>query len=74
MKKLILTNLGAVNILIVDLMAPKNINFFWCLGSILGVTLGFQIVTGILISIHYFNYSGFSFFSITNIHYNINEG
>lgn len=42
-----------MNSSLVDLPAPSNIRHFWNLGSILGLCLSLQIITGIFLAIHY---------------------
>lgn len=74
MKKFVQKNIKIIDNLLIDLAVPKNINFIWCMGSMLGVTITFQIITGVLVSIHYSNDSNSSFRSLVNIHYNIEDG
>ena len=33
--------------------APKNLNYFWNFGSLAGIMLMLQIVTGIVLAMHY---------------------
>lgn len=42
-----------INSALVDLPAPSNITHFWNFGSLLGVCLSIQILTGIFLAIHY---------------------
>ncbi len=74
MKKMAYKNFKFINNFLIDLKVSKNINFLWCLGSILGLIFRIQIISGIIISIHYSNDCFSSFNSIVNIHYNITNG
>lgn len=42
-----------INFSLIDLPAPSNISFIWNFGSLLGLCLIIQIVTGIFLAIHY---------------------
>jgi len=66
--------LAIINGIVIDLKVPLNINNFWCVGSTLGVIVSVQIITGLLISMHYASTTNGSFTSIVNLHYNINRG
>ena len=45
--------LKLVNMFIVDSPLPSNISYFWNFGSLLGLCLVIQIVTGIILAMHY---------------------
>jgi len=45
--------LKILNASLVDLPAPSNITHLWNFGSLLGICLGLQILTGIFLAIHY---------------------
>lgn len=45
--------LGLVNHFVVDAPEPTNISYLWNFGSLLGVCLVVQIVTGLLLALHY---------------------
>ncbi len=45
--------LSLVNSYVVDSPQPANISYMWNFGSLLALSLGIQIVTGVLLSIHY---------------------
>ena len=36
-----------------DFPTPKNLNYWWTFGGILAFCLGIQIVTGIVLAMHY---------------------
>jgi ubiquinol-cytochrome c reductase cytochrome b subunit len=42
-----------INSSLIDLPAPASISYWWNFGSLLGVCLGLQIVSGIFLAIHY---------------------
>lgn len=54
--------------------APKNLNYAWNLGSILGIALMIQIVTGIILAMHYTPNTALAFGSVENIMRNVNYG
>src|ERR1044071_9085494 len=53
---------------------PKNLNYWWAFGAILAFMLGAQIVTGIVLVMHYTPHSDMAFNSVEHImrdlHYN----
>jgi ubiquinol-cytochrome c reductase cytochrome b subunit len=53
---------------------PKNLNYAWNLGSILGIALMIQIVTGIVLAMHYTPNTALAFGSVENIMRNVNYG
>lgn len=54
--------------------APKNLNYLWNLGSIAGIALVIQIVTGILLAMHYVPHVDHAFDSVEKIMRNVNYG
>ena len=56
------------------LPTPVNINYIWNFGSILGIFLIIQIISGFILSIHYCPNIDIAFWSITNIIKDINSG
>ena len=62
------------NISIIDLPAPINISIWWNYGSLLGLIIIFQLITGILLSIHYCRNIDLAFSSIIHIMRNIDRG
>ena len=66
--------LKPINYLIIDLPAPTNIRFMWNFGSLLGLCLVIQIITGLLLSIHYSSHTDIAFTSIAHITRNVNIG
>lgn len=53
---------------------PRNLSYMWNLGSIAGIALVIQIVTGIMIAMHYTPDANNAFNSVENIMRNINYG
>ena len=57
-----------------DYKVPKNLNYFWNLGSIAGLALVIQIVTGIILAMHYTPHADLAFESVEKIMRNVNYG
>lgn len=53
---------------------PKNLNYLWNMGSIAGIALVIQIVTGIVLSMHYTPHVDHAFDSVEKIMRNVNYG
>lgn len=58
----------------INLPTPLNINIWWNFGSILGICLITQILTGLILSIHYCSNSNFAFLRIIHIIQDVNYG
>ncbi len=54
--------------------APKNLNYWWNFGSLAGVCLVIQLLTGIFLAMHYTAHSTMAFDSVENIMRNVNYG
>ena len=52
--------------------APKNLNYFWNFGSLAGVMLALQIVTGIVLAMHYTPHTSLAFASVEHIMRDVN--
>lgn len=63
-----------INGVIVDLPSPANISIFWNYGSLLGLTLVLQLVTGILLATRFSALSEYSFESVVVIFQERNFG
>nr|AOR87140.1 cytochrome b [Typosyllis sp. patternB] len=63
-----------VNSFLVDLPAPSNLSFMWNLGSLLGLCLLIQIVTGLLLAMHYSSHIDMAFSSIAHISREVSGG
>ena len=59
---------------LVDLPAPSNISAWWNFGSLLGLCLGVQIVTGLFLAIHYTANIDLAFSSVAHICRDVNYG
>lgn len=66
--------LSLINNTLIKLPTPININIWWNFGSLLGIFLLVQILTGLFLSIHYTPNVNYSFFRIIHIIQNINYG
>jgi ubiquinol-cytochrome c reductase cytochrome b subunit len=53
---------------------PRNLNFWYAFGAILTFCLGVQIVTGIVLAMHYVPNAGMAFDSVENIMRDVNYG
>ena len=53
---------------------PKNLNYLWNLGAIAGVALIVQIISGIILAMHYTPNTAQAFDSVENIMRNVNYG
>ena len=58
----------------VDYPTPKNLNYWWNFGSLAGFFLLVQIITGIMLSMHYTAHVDHAFTSIEHIMRNVNHG
>nr|YP_003934268.1 cytochrome b [Dendropoma gregarium]ADI79379.1 cytochrome b [Dendropoma gregarium] len=63
-----------VNNALVDLPAPSNLSIWWNFGSLLGLLLGVQIVTGLLLAAHYTASVDHAFTSVIHILRDVNSG
>nr|YP_010688300.1 cytochrome b [Layahima zonata]WBR65689.1 cytochrome b [Layahima zonata] len=59
---------------LVDLPAPSNISAWWNFGSLLGLCLIIQIVTGLFLAMHYTADINMAFNSVTHIIRDVNYG
>jgi len=66
--------LKVINSSLVDLPAPSNISHFWNFGSILGICLSIQTLTGIFLAIHYSSDITTAFNCIDHIMRDVNGG
>lgn len=63
-----------INSSLVDLPSPINISFWWNFGSLLGLCLIIQIITGLFLAIHYSRDIKISFESVVYIIRDVNYG
>ena len=75
-EKWVETRLPVIGVLYDTLMipTPKNLNWMWIWGIILTFTLGLQIVTGIVLVMHYTPHVDMAFASVEHIMRNVNGG
>nr|AAS00879.1 apocytochrome b [Hutchinsoniella macracantha] len=59
---------------VVDLGSPSNISILWNTGSLLGLCLSVQLVTGIFLAMHYVSSVDLAFSSIIHICRDVNYG
>ena len=53
---------------------PKNLNYWWTFGAILTFCLVTQIVTGLILAMHYVAHADLAFSSVEHIMRNVNYG
>ena len=53
---------------------PRNLNYWWNFGSLAGIALTIQIVTGIVLAFHYTPQADLAFASVEHIMRNVNYG
>lgn len=63
-----------INNALVDLPTPSNISIWWNFGSLLGLCLIIQIITGLFLAIHYTADVNIAFNSVDHICRNVNFG
>jgi ubiquinol-cytochrome c reductase cytochrome b subunit len=59
---------------LISLPTPTTISFMWNMGSILGICLIIQIISGLLLTIHYSPHIDLAFYRINHINRNVNIG
>nr|AVN68074.1 cytochrome b [Laxta sp. BLA048] len=63
-----------INNALIDLPSPSNISSWWNFGSLLGLCLGMQIITGLFLAMHYCPNIDSAFNSINHICRDVNHG
>jgi len=66
--------LKIVNNSFIDLPSPSNISYIWNLGSLLGLCLIIQILTGLFLAIHFRANTELSFSTVSHICRDVNYG
>ena len=66
--------LSLVNSYVVDSPQPANLSYMWNFGSLLALCLGIQIVTGVLLAMHYTPNVDLAFISVEHIMRDVNYG
>nr|YP_010586574.1 cytochrome b [Setodes brevicaudatus]UZZ44388.1 cytochrome b [Setodes brevicaudatus] len=59
---------------LMNLPTPASISFMWNMGSILGICLLIQIISGLLLTMFYTPHIDLAFYSINHINRNVNMG
>nr|YP_009640825.1 cytochrome b [Hystrichopsylla weida qinlingensis]QCU82659.1 cytochrome b [Hystrichopsylla weida qinlingensis] len=63
-----------INNSLIDLPTPSNISTWWNFGSLLGICLGIQILTGLFLTMHYTANIDLAFSSVSHICRDVNFG
>nr|AML26355.1 cytochrome b [Hydrophilidae sp. BMNH 1274343] len=63
-----------INNSLIDLPSPSNISAWWNFGSLLGLCLGIQIISGIFLAMHYTANIDLAFYSVNHICRDVNYG
>jgi ubiquinol-cytochrome c reductase cytochrome b subunit len=58
----------------IDFPTPKNLNYWWTFGGILAVCLIIQILTGVILAMHYTPHADYAFNSVEHIMRDVNYG
>lgn len=66
--------LSLVNSYVIDSPQPSSINYWWNMGSLLGLCLVIQIVTGIFMAMHYSSNIELAFSSVEHIIRDVHNG
>lgn len=66
--------LSIVNSYVVDSPQPSNLSYLWNFGSLLATCLGLQLVTGIILAMHYTPNVDLAFISVEHIMRDVNYG
>jgi ubiquinol-cytochrome c reductase cytochrome b/c1 subunit len=65
---------GLVHSSFVAYPTPRNLNYWWTFGGILSFMLGVQIITGIVLAMHYTPHADMAFNSVEHIMRDVNYG
>lgn len=65
---------STLNKALVSYPTPRNLNYFWNFGSLAGIMLVAQILTGLFLAMHYAANTAVAFDSVENIMRNVNYG
>jgi ubiquinol-cytochrome c reductase cytochrome b subunit len=66
--------LSVVNDHLIDYPTPSNLNYWWGFGSLAGICLIVQILTGIFLAMHYTPHVDLAFVSVEHIMRDVNGG
>ena len=59
---------------LIDYPAPRNLNYWWNFGSLAGIMLVVQIITGVVLAMHYTPHADHAFDSVEHIMRNVEWG
>ena len=59
---------------LVQLPSPSNLRYFWNFGSLLGLSLSVQLVTGLFLAIRFSAETVVSFDAVTRLQQDVNRG
>ncbi|HJM92542.1 MAG: cytochrome b/b6 [Alphaproteobacteria bacterium] len=65
---------GFINDSLVVYPTPKNLNYWWNMGSLAGMMLVLQIITGVVLAMHYTPHADLAFASTEHIMRDVNYG
>jgi ubiquinol-cytochrome c reductase cytochrome b subunit len=63
-----------INDHLIDYPTPSNISYFWNFGFLSGMCLSVQIMTGIILAMHYTPHVDLAFSSVEHIMRDVNGG
>nr|AKG95409.1 cytochrome b [Cylisticus convexus] len=63
-----------MNSSLIDMPAPLNISTWWNFGSLLGLCLGLQIISGLFMAMHYSSHVNLAFDNLVYIYRDVNNG
>nr|YP_010882217.1 cytochrome b [Stheneboea repudiosa]WID87131.1 cytochrome b [Stheneboea repudiosa] len=66
--------MNSMNNMLIDLPTPINISYWWNFGSMMGICLIVQIMTGLFLTMHYTPNIEMAFNSVSHICRNVNNG
>src|SRR6201747_403962 len=70
----VLPIMGLVPSSFVAYPTPRNLNYWWTFGAILSMMLGLQILTGVILAMHYTPHADMAFRSVESIVRDVNYG
>ena len=65
---------STINHSLIDYPTPRNLNYWYNFGSLAGICLVVQLVTGIVLAMHYTAHASMAFDSVEHIMRNVNYG
>lgn len=74
LKKYLKENFSGIINHIIDYPTPSSLSYWWGFGSLAGIFLGVQLITGIILAMHYVPNIDYAFFSVEHIMRDVNYG